>query len=466
MSLKDLSTANHVREIIDSGVASLKIEGRMKSPEYVRGVTGVWRELLDAGRDADRNDMQRLADFFSRGGFTDSYYTKTVGRGMLGVRSDEDKQASREVEKFNKITRKVPIKISAKMHENEPAELTLTHGDNTVSVRGEVAQKAINAPLSEDSVKKSLSKLGDTPFSVGEFKLDLGESVMMPISALNALRRDATAALLDEINKSKSIKIGKIAHKTPQSTPISRNVGRFFTKEQITQKAQEYFDIITLPLDKFALEDSAANGFVMPTVIFDSEWKKTEALITNATEKNPEYVIISNIGQIERVKKLLPEAKLIADFRFNVGNTDTAAFCEELGFESYVASAELTVPQLRDLGGAKAAIVYGRVPLMTLEKCAVKELYSDKRACEICADGRAEMKDRRGFVFPIIREPEHRNIILNSLPTSMSDRQDELSRAGIADRHFLFYTETANDVNRTIEAYQKRISLGEKVRRI
>ncbi len=466
LSLKDLSLARHVKEIIDSGVASLKIEGRMKSPEYVRGVTGIWRELLDAGKDADAQDMQKLADFFSRGGFTDSYYTKTVGRGMLGVRSDEDKQASREIEKFNKIERKVPIDISATVREGEAAELTVSRGNISVTVRGDIAQKAINAPLSEDSVKKSLSKLGDTPFCVGTFKIALGESVMMPISALNALRRDAVAALIDEINKPQNVTVGKIVHKKPQNTAKTRNVGRFYTKEQISERAKEFFNVITLPLEKFASEDSAANGFVMPAVVFDSEWEKTEKMLKKTAEKKPEYVIISNVGQIERIKNLLPQAKLIADFRFNVGNTDSAAFCEEIGFESYVASAELTLPQLRDLKGAKSAIVYGRVPLMTLEKCVIKELYGDRRACEICTEGKAEMKDRRGFVFPIVREAEHRNIVLNSLPTGMSDRQDELCRAGITDRHFLFYTESPNDVDRVIEAYHGRLPIDGKVRRI
>ena len=333
-------------------------------------------------------------------------------------------------------------------------------------MQGDIAQRAINAPLSEETVKKSLSKLGDTPFCVGEFSAELGESVMMPISALNALRREGVGALLREINKQKKVTVGKIAHKIPKNTPKTRNVGRFYSSAQISEKAKKFFDVITLPLDKFATEESAANGLLMPAVVFDSEWKKTEDMLKRAAEKKPEYVIVSNPGQIERVKGILPEAKLIADFRFNIGNTDTAAFCEEMGFESYVASAELTLPQLRDLGGAKAAIVYGRVPLMTLEKCVIKELYGDKRACNICAETGAEMKDRRGFVFPIVREAEHRNIVLNSLPTSMSDRQDELCRAGITDRHFLFYTEEAKEVEDVIEAYKKGTALDGKVRRI
>ena len=467
LSLKDLSLATHVGEIIDSGVASLKIEGRMKSPEYVRGVTGIWRELLDSGRDASRDDMSKLADFFSRGGFTDSYYKKTVGRGMLGIRSDEDKQASREVEKFNKIERRVSIDVAASLCEGEAAKLTLARNSVSVSVSGDVAQRAINAPLSEESVKKSLSKLGDTPFTVGKFNIELGDNVMMPISSLNALRRDGVAALLEALNKRDEVKLGNVSPKSPRMTASSRRVGRFYREEQITGKAKDFFDVITLPLDKLAdSADGSVNGLVMPSVVFDSEWDQTEKLLEQAAKKEIGYVIISNIGQIDRVRRILPDAKLIADFRFNVGNSVSAHFLEELGFESYVASAELTLPQLRDLKGARAAIVYGRVPLMTLEKCVIRELYGDKRACDICKSDMAEMKDRRGFVFPIIRETDHRNIVLNSLPTSMSDRQDELDRAKITERHFLFYTEDAGEVDRVIEAYKNGFSLDSKVRRI
>ena len=136
LSLKDLSLAEHIEEIIESGVASLKIEGRMKSPEYVRGVTLIWRELLDSGKNASKSDMQSLADFFSRGGFTDSYYRKAVGHGMLGVRSREDKQASQKIEKFNKITRKVPIDMSVRIIKGEPSVLSLSLGEKIGQRRG------------------------------------------------------------------------------------------------------------------------------------------------------------------------------------------------------------------------------------------------------------------------------------------------------------------------------------------
>ena len=466
LSLKDLSLAEHIGEIIGSGVASLKIEGRMKSPEYVRGVTSIWRELLDAGKDATQKDMQSLAEIFSRGGFTDSYYNKTVGRGMLGVRSDEDKQASHKVDKFNKITRKIPIDMSVTLREGEAASLALSHKNDSVQVSGAVAQKAINAPIDDDTVKRCLAKLGDTPFSLNRVECKIDGEVMLPISALNSLRRQGVEALMDAIVSRKGIRAGKKALKECKGQPKRRNVGRFFSQEQITDFAKAYFDIITLPLDKYAENSIFANGFVMPTVIFDSEQGTVREMLDKAAKSTPEYVIVSNLGQISLVREYMPRIKMIADFRFNIGNSQTAAFFEELGFESFVASAELTLPQLRDLRGPKAAIVYGRVPLMTLEKCVIRELYGDRRACDICSRGEALMKDRRGFVFPVIREQAHRNIVLNSMPTCMSDRQEALTGAGITDRHFLFYTEKPDKVNKVISAYRDGYALEERVRRI
>ena len=466
LSLKDMSLATHVREIIDSGVASLKIEGRMKSPEYVRGVTSIWRRLLDEGRDAMRADIDELAALFSRGGFSDGYYEKRIDRKMLGVRSDEDKQASREIDKFNKITRKIPLDIKARVIEGEPMALTLSSCEKKVTVTGEVAQKAINAPLNVDAVTRSMSKLGDSVFKLGNIEVELGEQVMAPVSQMNSLRRAGVEAMTAALAENPVYKVEKTTSKKPTGKRADRRVARFASTEQITDKAREYFDVCLLPLDKFVANGSRADGFVMPPVIFDSEVERVSSLLEKVTRNAPEYAVVSNLGQIELVKKHLPEINTIADFRFNIGNDETVAFLEELGFESVIASAELTLPQIRDLGGSVGAIVYGRIPLMTLEKCVIKELYGDKSACEVCSQGNAEMRDRRGFVFPVVREYPHRNIVLNSLPTSMSDRQDELDRARISDRHFIFTVESADEVDEVVDDFKRSRAPSGKVRRI
>ena len=466
LSLKDMSLAGHVREIIDSGVASLKIEGRMKSPEYVRGVTSIWRRLLDEGRDATRADMDELAALFSRGGFSDGYYERKIDRKMLGVRSDEDKQASREVDKFNKITRKIPLDIKATVAEGETMKLELAACGKEVAVEGEIVQRAINAPLDESAVIRSLSKLGDSVFKLDKIKVVLDDQVMVPVSQMNALRRLGVDELTAMLSANPEYEIAKTEPRKPTGKRYDRRVARFLSAGQITDKAREYFDICLLPLDNFAENVSKADGFVMPPVMFDSEFGRVEELLEKATAFSPRYVVVSNLGQIELVRRNLPDVKMIADFRFNVGNDETVAFFEELGFESVIASTELTLPQLRDLGGSVGAVVYGRIPLMTLEKCVIKELYGDKNACEVCYGGSAEMRDRRGFVFPVMREYPHRNIVLNSLPTSMSDRLGELERARISDRHFIFTVESADEVDEIVDDFKKSRAPSGKVRRI
>ncbi|MBQ8409782.1 MAG: U32 family peptidase [Clostridia bacterium] len=463
LSLKDMSLAGHVREIIESGVSSLKIEGRMKSPEYVRGVTRIWRRLLDEGRDATADEIGELSELFSRGGFSDGYYTGNVGRKMLGIRSEEDKQASREVEKFHKIGRKVPVSMKIRLAVGEPCRLTVTCKEKSVTVEGEVPQAAINAPLDEGAVRKCMAKLGDSCFTLENIEIDLGERLMMPVSQLNALRREAVKALEDEMAAVAPQRVEEVETSKPEGAPKQRNVGRFCAKEQITDSAKEYFDIILLPLDRF---EPIADGFVMPPVIFDSEKERAVDLIRKAVADGAKYAVVTNLGQVEMLKAHAPKLAWIADFRFNAGNNETVCFFERLGFESTVVSAELTLPQIRDLNGSKAAVIYGRIPLMTLEKCVTKELYGDKKGCEICSRGEAEMKDRRGFVFPVIREFPHRNIVLNSLPTQMSDREQELASAGVTDRHFLFTVESPYEVDRVIEDYKLHRAPGGKVRRI
>ena len=107
-------------------------------------------------------------------------------------------------------------------------------------------------------------------------------------------------------------------------------------------------------------------------------------------------------------------------------------------------------------------IVYGRLPLMTLEKCVGKELGS----CETCHRGETTLVDRRGAEFPVLRTFRHRSVIYNSLPTGTSDMTDKLAEAGIVGQHFIFSVESCREVDRVIEAYRRGEALGVPVRRL
>ena len=455
LSLKDLALAEHIPALIDAGVASLKIEGRMKSPEYVREVTRVYRRLLDERRGADKNEMKLLAEVFSRGGFTDGYFKGRVHSGMLGVRSEADKQSSRVLEPFRGIERKIPIDMEIRLLCDRPAELTVLSGARGGSATGPIPFAAKTAPMTRESVIGRLTKLGGTPYTPGRIILSLDEGLMLPVSALNALRRDALADM--EKTTEQEVVKASVEVLSPNKKAYAQRTARFDRPEQIPAEAHEYFDLIYLPLERY---DGSVDGVILPPVIFDSEREQVGQMLLAAKEKGARHALVGNVGHLDMVLALglVPHG----DFRLNATNNASVAMTERLGFSDILLSPELTLPQIRDIGGAKSLIVYGRLPLMILEKCVGRELGD----CRLCDEGKTELVDRRGARFPVLRAFAHRSLICNSLPTCMSDMQDRLSELGTCGEHFIFTVETADECRRVIEAFEKKIPLSVPVRRI
>ena len=466
LSLKDLSLANHITELIDCGVHSLKIEGRMKSPEYVFGVVRAFRTLLDEGRNATPKELSDLAKIFSRDGFTDAYFERKISPTMLGVRSDDQKKFSRislySSERIDEVSiDKKKIGAHALVKLGSPISLTLTYGGIKVTAYGAEPQKATNAPLTEESIKKSLSKFGATDFSLEEYSSTVDENVIVPISALNSLRRDAcemlTAALLSK-HKTQSGFENYISECSKNSKK-EQKTARFYSADQITDEARNYFDVIYLPLQNYKGE---CNGIILPPVIFDSELNEIEKKLCEARKNGAKYALVGNLGALELAQK--HGFTVHGDFRFNVYNNESASKLEKLGIENILLSPELTLPQIRDIKGNTAVIIYGRLPLMLLEKCVNTELGS----CKECKSGSLELIDRKGISFPVLHEFEHRNVIYNSAPTYMADKESDLARASIINRHFIFSTESPSEVDKIINAYKTHspVKDGEKIRRI
>ena len=459
LSLKDSCLAAHIPFFIENGVDSLKIEGRMKSPEYVFRTVGIYRRLLDEKRAATPDEIRSLAEAFSRGGFTDGYFSGRLGSKMLGIRSDSDKADSRQVEKFDGIKRKVGLDISADFKLHEPSSLTFNAGGRSVTVTGDEPLLATTAPMSVSDFSRCLTKLGGTPYVVNNININAEDGLMMPISRLNALRRDGVSALGEALKPKYKISTD-FATVSPKNKRAPALSARFLCPSDITESARRYFDIIYLPLERY---DGSVSGVIMPPVIFDREIPRVTAMLKRAKELGATDILVGNLGHIELAKKF--GFTLHGDIRLNLTNSETAAVLESLGFCELIASPELTLPRLRDLGGAVTATVYGKIPLMLLEKCAIREIsgcrgYSGSQVC------RATLTDRRGVDFTVIREGEHRNVVYNSLPTCMSDRESELRAAGLVSRHFIFTDETPTEIDRVIKAYTDNTPLGIPVRRI
>ena len=458
LSLKDLSLARYLPELTNMGVASLKIEGRMRSPEYVRDVASIFRRLLDEGRGADDREMARLSEIFSRGGFTDGYYKKAIGKGMLGVRSESDKQNTRALEPFNKITRKIPLSLSATMKADMPISLSAKVGEKEVTVFGETPEAAKTSPLSREAVEKNLSKLGNTPYYLLGLSLELEEGISLPLSAINALRRSAIEELMTEPERPSLLKTGN-TERTKITTATTGRTAVFYFPDRIPEAAREYFDILYTPIEKY---NGETNGVLLPPVIFDGEREKIEKMLDRALALGAAHVMVENIGHLALAKSR--GLTIHGGHRLNVANSMTAmTLAEEFG--DLLLSPELTLPRLRDIRRAapvSRTVVYGRTPLMVTEKCVGREL----GGCEECKSGRATLCDRRGVKFPVLRIFDHRSLIVNSLPLYMADKQEELYRSGLSATHFIFTTESREEIERVIRAYKKNTPPRGEVRRI
>ena len=449
LSLKDLSLADHIPELIESGVASLKIEGRMKSADYVYTVTKIYRTLLDEGRRANAEEKDALRRAFSRSGFTDAYFKGNTSLPMTGIRSEGDKEDSRNAEQRHFEPIRKNVKAKAEIHLGKPAKMTISDGERTAFADGAVAAPAENAPLDYESTRARLAKMGNTYLALNpeDIELILDEGVNLAPSALNALRREAAE------------KFESVSRELPQFeyTPLryARSAAKNLTTAQffsesaylaarsIATNLKKHVDIPFLPLFSEESSLSPEVGVFLPPVIFDREQEEIKNALVRAKSQGVLYALVGNIGQVELVKDLgfIP----VGNFRLNATNSHAAAVYQKMGIELLVLSPELTLPKARDIGGS--VITYGRVPLMITERCFIKENFG----CHNC--GKSVLTDRRGEKFPMIREFPHRNVILNSVTTYLGDRTKELSANRISSRHLLFTVEEGEEILSILKAH-------------
>ena len=461
LSLKDLSLADHIPELIESGVASLKIEGRMKSPDYVYTVVSIYRRLLDEGRAATRFENDQLRRAFSRGGFTDGYFTGKIADGMTGIRSESDKQESKSLVIGSFEPQKIPVRATVSLRLGEPSRMTLTDGKRSVTAEGMIPSVAERSPLTPEGVRGRLAKMGNTLLSLDEedIELYLDENINLPPSALNALRREAAELLqfprrpldMEEYTPSERIPSGEDMYTASFTSEQS-----FLNATRNIRAAISAFDVIFLPHTASIESIRRAGGVYLPPVIFDSQMEGLLEELKNIRKAGVMYALVSNIGQIGITKSL--GFKIIGDFRLNVTNGESKRAYRNIGVEHLILSPELTLPQARDIGGG--IITYGRIPLMITERCFIGENFG----CDRC--NKAALTDRKGEKFPIIREWEHRNIILNSLPTYMGDRRDELAAYRLHSAHLIFTIEGDEEVSFILRSHHEHSPLPRRVRRV
>ena len=464
LSLTDLCLANHIRELCDSGVASLKIEGRMKSADYVYRVTSIYRRLLDQCREATDAEMAELRAVFSRGGFTDKYFVGKNLDKMTGTRGEEDKKISREISGESFAIENVKVLARAKILEGERSELTLYSENKSVTVKGDIPAAAENHPLTEVDVKARLSKMGATMLTLAseDIELELSEGINLSPASLNALRREAAEKFENTsrpLPEERPLSMPRVSFNLPKA----KNSALFLNRESWLGALKRHsviqeFDYAFLPL--FTVEDQDAadgvNGVYIPPVIMENEIPLIRERLKKVKNEGIMYALVGNLGHFSLAKDhgLIP----FGDFRLNIMNSYTRDVYASLGAEEIITSPELTLPQARDIGGF--TIHMGRIPLMLTERCFIKENFG----CQRC--NKAAFEDRMGERFPIMREFEHRNLILNSRLTYMGDKKSDLMSARLTKGHFIFSVEDSDEIIDLLFAYYKSEPLPYEIRRL
>lgn len=453
LSLKDLCLLDYIDELKEMGVASFKIEGRMKRPEYVAAATAAYRLATDGEPLPDRL-LETLTQVFSRSGFTDGYYTEHRGYEMFGVRTKEDVAASNEAfsylhELYRGVRQSVPISVALKIAENAPSTLTVSDGVHTVSLEGATPSAAQNRPLEQESVASAVCQTGGTPYFVENFELSLGEGLFLRAAELKELRR----AALDELSiarsrvappKKETVFEEAITPHTPPEKPVL--LARFSSKKQLPKNLTGLAAVLLPPEEDWSdlNERNIPVGADLPRGASDDE--KTLSLLEKRKRQGAAFTYCGNLSAVHLSKKA--ELPTVGGLGLNVTNRATAETLYETGLAAVTLSAECRLSEALTLSTPmpKGIFAYGKLPLMLTRNCPVKTTLG----CTGCDKNRV-LTDRKNLSFPVACRSGFSEV-LNPLPVWLGDRLDEVT--GLDYLLLWFTDETPDEVEKILKSYQ------------
>ena len=465
LSLRDNCLIRSLDELARMGVASIKIEGRMKRPEYVATVTGIYRRALD-GAGVGRGEMEALRAAFSRQGFTQGYYEGAPGRQMFGTRLPEQEnkalmQAARATYESVEPQR-VPVRFYAIAARGQNLMVAVQDNDgNICKAQSDPPQEAERRSVTQEEIAARLSKTGGTPFVCEAVRCVVDPGLSVPAAELNRLRREVLAHLSAVRGRRSAPEIGAYhepqrfeGQKTqPQLTVSVLKAAQITPQMRKLHPAMIYVPVSELLEEpalfrKLAKEQNLAA--VLPRVIRDDETKKMLDALDDASAMGIRRVLIGNLGHLPLV--LSRGMEPAADFGMNLFNSRAAEQLRHLGFVSCTASFELSLPQLRDLSKPLPTemIVYGRLPLMLTENCIMKNRTG---AC-VCHAGPVKLVDRMGEEFRIVRDcGTCRSVVLNGKKLYLLDKKENVRRFGLWALRLAFTTENTGEVNGVLSAW-------------
>lgn len=468
LSLKDNCLAGELDELRRMGVASIKIEGRMKRPEYVAIVTRAYRTVLNGGK-LMPSDLQELETAFSRQGFTDGYFRGQTGSDMFGRRQEgedtADLFASARATYEQGEPQRIGVRFYAMIRRGEPAQLAVEDPDgNLCRTRGPVPEQAVYRSLTPQDLEQQLKKTGGTPYLCTAVRSSLDPDLMLPASAINAMRRDVIAELTAKRGRAAPARLNAYDEPPrydgiagePQLTIAVRTAGQI-TSRMLSMKPA----VLYVPLSELAEHPDLPQrvsvetqlAAILPRVIWSGELAPVARQLRTVYEMGVRQVLAGNLGQLHIARAAGFAVR--GDFGLNIVNSRAMRYLREQGLDSQLLSFELTLPQIRDISKAVPAelLIYGRLPLMLMENCVMK----NRTGICACQTGTVRLVDRVGEEFPIVKDPGTcRNVLLNGKKLYLLDKKDALRGMGLWALRLQFTTENPGEIDKVLMDYQGR----------
>ena len=470
LSLKDNCLVEYLRDLERIGVKCVKLEGRMKRPEYAAVVTDVYSRAIRSGKNPSEEDMKALREAFSRDGFTDGYYTGKTGEAMFGFRSEREKQpealfaAAKRAYLKNEFQR-VPVRFAAQIKADVPARLAAQDDlGNVALVDGPVPQPAFHKELTKVSLQTQLYKTGGTPFICEGVRSEIDRGITLPVSAINEMRRTALSDLVIKRSVLKPRREGEFIQGfrllnredppvvTVSVTRLTQLSNKLLgLKPAVLYVPLEEFDARNKTLTPFIEDSDITVAVTMPRIIHDGEMPDVLKMLRAAKNAGISDVLTGNIGHIVTCRT--EGFNVRGDFGLNVYNSQALRIFKDFGLASATLSFELMLEQIRHLSKPLDCelIVYGRLPLMITENCIVK---SATGLCNCSNFG--GIMDRNGFTFPVLKAFGCRNVVLNSQKLFLADRMGDYQNIGLWGARLSFTTENAAECAAITETYMQK----------
>lgn len=490
LSMKDMCTIYILPELIEAGIDSLKIEGRMKKPEYAAGVTAVYRKYIDryyqnpeGSHEVSGEDMEQLKKLYIRSSLSEGYYHKQNGGNMITLSTpsysgSDEKFLSHIRKEYIDFPKTLPVGMKAILREGKNAQLILSCGQTEICIEGECVQKAMKQPLSREKIADQLQKSGGTCFEISSMEIEMDEDIFMPVSLLNRLRRSGLSMLLEKISRENGFDNSQRAA-VPYTAPDKRfnaadNSGKrpeihvlVSTRSQLEAALAKgvrriYLDKMDIDeelmefLAPYKKENPAEYYLAFPYVAREKDHYLLEKMRKLLEMPVFDGALLRNIETMAYLKEKGSTKPVVTDVNLYTWNEYSAQMWRENAKEVYLP-VELNLHEWKDIQNTAiwqqerfSVMAYGRFPMMVSAGCLEKT--SGKCTGH---SGWTLLSDRYQKEFPVYHDCTYcYNIIYNSVPLSLHKLFDG-SGLHLCSCRLDFTTENKEETGKIIGYFQK-----------